>query len=419
MKKLLLLASVALFGINSYAQINCTVKGTVVDRPESQILYLVKPFEDLRVVGRQIEIKDGKFNFTITDPDEQYYTLNFKDETDNGRWRPVPFCTTNGTIEMTLYPKDETDKNTIIGGSENLIMREQNQYIQKLYDSIYKPFYSQMKAIPKDEYFSPYGTQLRHQIDTTQGDAKLALHKLWNKKLSAGEILSPKVLRLKAQCDSAQKIISALLLQDELETLNLYSYSTLIGTLSTFQNERDHPNAKSIEQLEETFNQYAARYPEHTYTKMGRKLISDIHNIKVSGKYVDFSAPDLDGKMHKLSSLIQGKIAIIDLWASWCGPCRASSMSFIPIYNQYKDQGFTIVGVAREKDNDRAMRKAIEQDGYEWINLTEINDRGNIWATYGVGSGGGGVFMVDSNGTILAINPNAAKVREILDAKIK
>ncbi len=48
----------------------------------------------------------------------------------------------------------------------------------------------------------------------------------------------------------------------------------------------------------------------------------------------------------RLSDIIKGKVAVIDLWASWCMPCRAKAKAMIPIYEKYKDRGFEIVGVA-------------------------------------------------------------------------
>ena len=102
-------------------------------------------------------------------------------------------------------------------------------------------------------------------------------------------------------------------------------------------------------------------------------------NVKVGGSYIDFTAPDLEGNMVKLSDQIKGKVALIDLWASWCGPCRRLSSSMIPVYETFKDKGFTVVGIARENNNTDAMKKAIEQDKYPWLNLVELNDKGNIW----------------------------------------
>jgi thiol-disulfide isomerase/thioredoxin len=133
----------------------------------------------------------------------------------------------------------------------------------------------------------------------------------------------------------------------------------------------------------------------------------------VGGRYIDFTAPALDGTPHTLSKEIAGKIALIDLWASWCGPCRRTSMSMIPIYEAYKDRGFTIVGVARE-NNSEDMKLAIEKDGYPWLNLLELKDENKIWEKYGVGNSGGRTVLVNSDGTILAVSPTAAEVEEIL-----
>ncbi|MEE0362703.1 MAG: TlpA disulfide reductase family protein, partial [Prevotella sp.] len=134
--------------------------------------------------------------------------------------------------------------------------------------------------------------------------------------------------------------------------------------------------------------------------------------VKVGGRYVNFTAPDLEGNYHKVSEEIKGKVALIDFWASWCGPCRRHSRSLIPVYEKYKDRGFTIVGVARERDAE-AMRKAIGRDKYPWLNLIELNDRIKLWNQYGI-RGGGGTFLVDRNGIILAVDPTAEEVEAIL-----
>lgn len=132
----------------------------------------------------------------------------------------------------------------------------------------------------------------------------------------------------------------------------------------------------------------------------------------------DFTAPDLAGNNHTLSEEIKGKIAVVDLWASWCGPCRKHSKELIPIYERYKDKGFTVVGLANERYNTQAMQSAIKKDGYPWLNMYELNSRNKIFQKYGLGNAGGSVFLVDKKGIIVAVNPSAEEVEKYIEQNI-
>ncbi len=64
-----------------------------------------------------------------------------------------------------------------------------------------------------------------------------------------------------------------------------------------------------------------------------------------------------------LKSLLGNKLTIIDLWASWCAPCRKENREvLVPIWNEYHNQGIQIVGYGLESD-EPTWRAAIERDG--------------------------------------------------------
>ena len=86
----------------------------------------------------------------------------------------------------------------------------------------------------------------------------------------------------------------------------------------------------------------------------------------------------------------------------------------IPVYEEYKDKGFTILGVAREMNNSENMEKAIEKYKFTWLNLIELDDQNKIWRKYDIPFSGGGTFLIAEDGDIVAIDPTAEEVRDYL-----
>ena len=62
----------------------------------------------------------------------------------------------------------------------------------------------------------------------------------------------------------------------------------------------------------------------------------------------DFTLSDLDGVERSISEW-DGKVLLVDFWASWCIPCRAEMPSFNALREKYSDQGFEIIGIAADE----------------------------------------------------------------------
>jgi thiol-disulfide isomerase/thioredoxin len=157
---------------------------------------------------------------------------------------------------------------------------------------------------------------------------------------------------------------------------------------------------------------YEKKYPKHPYTSL-LKSYMQAAAIKTGKPYPNVVAADANGREVNLSELIKGKVALIHLWASWCGPCRRHGMEMIPVYEKYKDKGFTVVGIAREQKKE-PMLAAMERDKYPWTNLLELNDKNAVWTIFGIGNAGGGEFLVDAEGNFLAVNASTEEMKTIL-----
>lgn len=160
---------------------------------------------------------------------------------------------------------------------------------------------------------------------------------------------------------------------------------------------------------------YKSFTKEVKQTAYGKKIFTFLslnRNIKIGDKFVDFSQMDTTGKFVKLSS-IKSKYILLEFWGSWCGPCREENPTLVKIYNEFKQKGFEIFGVASETDKQQ-WTKAIKADGLSWINVTDFRGSDNKAAMiYGV-SGYPTNFLIDKDGIIISKNIYGADLRNWL-----
>ncbi|MBP6794349.1 MAG: AhpC/TSA family protein [Saprospiraceae bacterium] len=114
----------------------------------------------------------------------------------------------------------------------------------------------------------------------------------------------------------------------------------------------------------------------------------------------DFEGMTPDGKVLKLSQF-KGKYVLIDFWASWCGPCRQENPNVVKLYNNYKANGFEILGVSLDQEKEKWV-SAISEDQLTWPHISDLKGwKSSIAALYGV-QGIPQNFLIDKDGKIIA-----------------
>ncbi len=194
---------------------------------------------------------------------------------------------------------------------------------------------------------------------------------------------------------------------------NILSYYFLLNEVINDRKLEQH-----FEDIQQNFNLLSAQFPDHSYNYFIEERLKSFKLIKVGKEFIDFTAPDLNGNPVTLSDKLEGKITLLDLWGSWCGGCIATSRTVVPIYEAYKDKGFNVIGVAREFKNTKALERTLEREKFPWLNLLELDDKQELWLKYGIPNSGGMTLLIDRDGKILAISPQADEIQKILEKKL-
>lgn len=128
----------------------------------------------------------------------------------------------------------------------------------------------------------------------------------------------------------------------------------------------------------------------------------------------DFTLNTIEGEKLTLSD-VKGKYILVDFWASWCAPCRASFPHLKELEKKYGNDGFVIVGVGTA-DEEKKWRKAIEEDQTTWNHVydkSENHKYGPVAKLYGVPFLPT-TFLIDSERKIILRNPKGDELNDQL-----
>lgn len=364
-----------------------TVKGEIINNP-AKLAYLVEiPMTNMSnatLVDSFPISKDGKFELKAVAGDARVYNVQL----DRGTYPVAALINDNPRVDLLIrFSKENSQVPDSVGISGSVSSSAMRDYMLR--------FNSKMNEIFMD---------MRHGDSLTKQNA-------------SDSVLRALEISVATKAQDARFITSEAMEKSKNPALTMFilgyyqpmANSTRLG-LQPFSND----------EVKKIIDDAARKFPKHPGIAAIKAQIEE-EEASMAPRWVgkpapDFELPDPNGKPVSLSSF-KGKYVLVDFWASWCGPCRQENPNLVRIYQKYKDQNFTILGVSLDKPGEKnAWMKAVMKDNLTWTQVSELNDwNSKVVNQYSI-TGIPYNVLVDPNGIVIGESLRGAALDQKLSS---
>lgn len=196
------------------------------------------------------------------------------------------------------------------------------------------------------------------------------------------------------------------------------SYGAALVAIRWVSPESDYERVPEF--IHRQCNRWQATNPDHPFTQQLCQLCAAGKlPLMVGDTIPDFPLPMSGGDTLSLHVLLGKRLTLLDLWASWCAPCRLENREVLaPLWAQYRESGFSIIGYALDS-SPLAWKAAIQRDGALWPHASHLGgDSSPFLDTLHVTTIPAN-FLLDDKGKIVAKNLHGEALRRFVEAYLK
>lgn len=395
---------IIVISLNSVFAQSVTISGKVTGDNRPANISLVSIVDGGTDVVSTSELSaNGSFNITFIPGYEGFYTIGGKDDTDV----QFPLYVKGGErfdIEINdkaiKYIGELNPESKILAEwvAMSEVVRNKSQYWLTVKNSTYKDFFPDLEALTvqipefvarintgnerfnelmKDfvKYSAEYYAIYYRKVPRSEHPKPDEVIDFYKTIVTPNHFQNDNVLQIPINSKSFLSIYITLALGNSRDVNQALLYLGTDKQKGEFLSYAILPTIKKFE----TYQSFVSYFGKYFVTPSQKKILeetgAELNKYRVGGAAIDFTYPDLNGKMISLSDF-KGKVVLVDVWATWCAPCREQ----IPYMKKLEEElhGMDIVFLSVSTDNER--------DSEKWKQMVIDQELGGVHVFAGQGS---------------------------------